>query len=90
MCMTTSYIHVIVYITGIVLRCFMSQFGFRISVMLGGVISSIGLGLGMFVTDLYQVYLTFGVITGTYNRIIVIQIKCKKNMKHRQTLHCTI
>ncbi|VDI21340.1 monocarboxylate transporter 12-like isoform X2 [Mytilus galloprovincialis] len=51
-------------LTSIVLRCFMSQFGFRISVMLGGVISSIGLGLGMFVTDLYQVYLTFGVITG--------------------------
>lgn len=43
----------------------MSQFGCRISVMLGGVISALGLGLGMFVTNIYHVYLTFGVLTGT-------------------------
>lgn len=51
-------------LTSVVLRCFMSQYGYRISVMLGGVISAIGLGLGMFVTELFHVYLTFGVLTG--------------------------
>lgn len=64
----TSWVgSILLYVTAlssIVLRCFMSHFGCRISVMLGGVISAAGLGLGMFVTELYQVYLTFGVLTG--------------------------
>ncbi|XP_021349826.1 monocarboxylate transporter 12-like isoform X1 [Mizuhopecten yessoensis] len=51
-------------ITSVVMRCFMKSFGCRISVMLGGVLSATGLALGMVVTDLYQVYLTYGVLTG--------------------------
>jgi hypothetical protein len=54
----------------------MSQYGYRISVMLGGVISAIGLGLGMFVTELFHVYLTFGVLTGMFCIAINIKFMC--------------
>jgi hypothetical protein len=53
--------------TGVVLRCFMAKFGCRWSVILGGLISATGLALGMVVTEIYQVYLTFGVLTGILN-----------------------
>ncbi|KAK3594903.1 hypothetical protein CHS0354_020560 [Potamilus streckersoni] len=51
-------------LTSILFRCFMSRFGCRFCVMAGGVLSAVGLGLGIMVTDLYQLYLTFGVLTG--------------------------
>ncbi|KAK3095672.1 hypothetical protein FSP39_017469 [Pinctada imbricata] len=51
-------------LTSIVLRVFMAKFGCRISVMTGGVVAAIGMGLGMFVTELFHLYLTFGVLVG--------------------------
>ena len=51
---------------GVLFRCFMSKFGCRICVMAGGIISAAGLGLMMFVTNIYQVYLTYGLMTGTH------------------------
>ncbi|ESP00280.1 hypothetical protein LOTGIDRAFT_205225 [Lottia gigantea] len=46
------------------LRFVTSYWGCRVSVMLGGLIAAAGLSLGMVVTELYQVYLTYGVLTG--------------------------
>lgn len=51
-------------ILGVVLRCFMSKFGSRVCVMLGGLISAGGLALSVFVNDVYQLYLTYGLMTG--------------------------
>lgn len=51
-------------LTSVVMRFFMAQFGCRWSVILGGLISALGLSMGMVVTEMYQVYLTFGVLTG--------------------------
>lgn len=51
-------------IIGVVMRFFMVQFGCRWSVILGGLVSALGLSMGMVVTEMYQVYLTFGVLTG--------------------------
>lgn len=42
----------------------MSKFGSRICVMLGGAIAAAGLGLSVFVEELYQLYLTYGFMTG--------------------------
>ena len=50
--------------TGVVMRFFMAHFGCRWSVIVGGLISAFGLAMGMVVTEMYQVYLTFGVLTG--------------------------
>ena len=58
-----------VFVSGVVFRCFMSKFGCRICVMLGGLISAGGLALSVFVTDLYQLYLTYGLMTGKYTLI---------------------
>ena len=46
------------------MRFFMAHFGCRWSVIVGGLISAFGLAMGMVVTEMYQVYLTFGVLTG--------------------------
>ena len=46
------------------MRFFMAHFGRRWSVIVGGLISAFGLAMGMVVTEMYQVYLTFGVLTG--------------------------
>lgn len=51
-------------LTSVVMRFFMVQFGCRWSVILGGLVSALGLSMGMVVTEMYQVYLTFGVLTG--------------------------
>jgi len=51
----------------------MKMYGCRISVMLGGVVAATGLGLGMVVVDLYQLYLTFGLLTGNSTYFIGIQ-----------------
>lgn len=51
-------------LTSVVLRCFMSKFGSRVCVMLGGLIAAGGLALSVFVTDVYQLYLTYGLMTG--------------------------
>lgn len=42
----------------------MSKFGCRVCVMAGGIIAAGGLGLMMFVDDMSQVYLTYGLMTG--------------------------
>lgn len=51
-------------LTSVLFRCFMSKFGCRICVMAGGVISAGGLGLMMFVKNMSQVYLCYGLMTG--------------------------
>ncbi|XP_052782475.1 monocarboxylate transporter 12-like isoform X2 [Mya arenaria] len=51
-------------LTSVVFRCVMSRFGSRFCVMLGGLIAAGGLALSVFVNDLYQLYLTFGLMTG--------------------------
>lgn len=66
----------------------MSQFGYRISVMLGGVISAVGLGLGMFVTELFHVYLTFGVLTGMFCKAIKAMFMCMKASNILFKLNC--
>ncbi|KAJ8310095.1 hypothetical protein KUTeg_011960 [Tegillarca granosa] len=64
---TGSILLYVTALTSVVFRCFMSKFGPRASVMLGGLFAAAGLGLGMFVEELYQVYLTFGLLTGKHH-----------------------
>ncbi|XP_053404358.1 monocarboxylate transporter 12-like isoform X3 [Mercenaria mercenaria] len=51
-------------LTSVVFRCFMSKFGSRVCVMLGGLIAAGGLALSVFVNDVFQLYLTYGLMTG--------------------------
>ncbi|KAH3806466.1 monocarboxylate transporter 12-like isoform X2 [Dreissena polymorpha] len=51
-------------LSSIVFRCFMSRFGSRVCVMLGGLVSAGGLALSVFVNDIHQLYLTYGLMTG--------------------------
>lgn len=67
-------------IIGVVMRFFMAQFGCRWSVILGGLISALGLSMGMVVTEIYQVYLTFGVLTGK----ISVSWSCQKLIIYHQ------
>lgn len=59
-------------IIGVVMRFFMVQFGCRWSVILGGLVSALGLSMGMVVTEMYQVYLTFGVLTGKISCFLIL------------------
>jgi len=56
---------------GVVFRCLMSKFGSRFCVMTGGLIAAMGLGLSVFVEELYQLYLTYGLLTGKHNTFII-------------------
>jgi len=49
----------------------MSKFGSRFCVMTGGLIAAMGLGLSVFVEELYQLYLTYGLLTGKHNTFII-------------------
>lgn len=64
----TSWIgSVLLYVTAlssIMFRFVTAKWGSRVSVMLGGLLSATGLGLGMVVQNLPQLYLTFGLLTG--------------------------
>ena len=61
----TQYIFVLFFrVPGVAMRGFMKCYGCRISVMVGGILSATGLALAMVVTDLYQVYLSYGLLTG--------------------------
>lgn len=51
-------------ISSVLFRFVTSKFGCRISVILGGILSTAGLALGVCVTELYEVYLCMGVLTG--------------------------
>lgn len=51
-------------LTSVAFRCLMSKFGSRVCVMLGGLIAAGGLALSVFVGNLYQLYLTYGLMTG--------------------------
>ncbi|KAL4220661.1 hypothetical protein ACF0H5_021056 [Mactra antiquata] len=51
-------------LTSVLFRCVMSKFGSRLCVIMGGVISAAGLALSVFVTSLFQLYLTYGIMTG--------------------------
>ena len=53
--------------TGVLFRFVTAKFGCRISVMLGGILATAGLALGVCVTELYEVYLCMGVLTGKYS-----------------------
>ncbi|XP_014779051.1 monocarboxylate transporter 13 isoform X2 [Octopus bimaculoides] len=56
-------LHVTV-ISSVLFRFVTAKFGSRVSVMLGGLLSSIGLALGVCITELYEIYLCMGVLTG--------------------------
>lgn len=64
----TSWIgSILLYVTAlssVMFRFVTSYWGSRVSVMLGGVLSSAGLALCMLASDLYQIYLAFGLLTG--------------------------
>lgn len=64
----TSWIgSILLYVTAlssVMFRFVTSTFGCRVSVMLGGLLAATGLALGMMVQELYQLYFTFGVLTG--------------------------
>lgn len=51
-------------LTSVMFRCFISKFGCRVSVMLGGLIAAAGLALSVVVTNLFQLYLTYSLMTG--------------------------
>ncbi|KAH9512760.1 hypothetical protein Btru_038127 [Bulinus truncatus] len=58
---------VLLYVTAlscVMLRFVTSMWGSRVSVMLGGLLAALGLGLCMLCQELYQLYLCFGLITG--------------------------
>ncbi|XP_050403994.1 monocarboxylate transporter 12 isoform X2 [Patella vulgata] len=61
---TGSILLYVTALSSIMLRFVTSYWGCRVSVMLGGILAATGLGLGMVVTELYQVYLTYGLLTG--------------------------
>ncbi|XP_005099372.1 monocarboxylate transporter 12 [Aplysia californica] len=64
----TSWVgSVLLYVTAlssVMLRFVTCQWGCRVSVMLGGLLAATGLGLCMLVQEMYQLYITFGLITG--------------------------
>ncbi|XP_067668858.1 monocarboxylate transporter 12-like [Haliotis asinina] len=64
----TSWVgSVLLYVTAlssVMLRFVASMWGCRVSVMIGGLLAATGLSLGLVVNELYQVYLTFGLLTG--------------------------
>lgn len=56
---------------GVAFRFVPVMIGCRLSIMLGGLLSAAGLGLSMFATDLFHLYMTYGVLTGEINVIAV-------------------
>ncbi|KAK7090891.1 monocarboxylate transporter 12-like isoform X2 [Littorina saxatilis] len=64
----TSWVgSILLYITAlssVMLRFVTSYWGSRVSVMVGGVMASTGLALCMVVTELYQLYMAFGLLVG--------------------------
>lgn len=56
-------------VAGVMLRFVASVWGCRVSVMVGGLLAATGLSLGLVVNELYQVYLTFGLLTGEFIRL---------------------
>lgn len=64
----TSWIgSILLYVTAlssIMFRFITTHWGCRVSVMLGGLMASAGLGLCMLAQEMYQLYLCFGLLTG--------------------------
>ncbi|CAH1785204.1 unnamed protein product [Owenia fusiformis] len=52
------------YAVGPISSMLTNKFGCRPTVILGGVISAIGLGTSAFATNIYHLYITFGIVTG--------------------------
>ncbi|CAH1785203.1 unnamed protein product [Owenia fusiformis] len=52
------------YLVGPISSMLTNKFGCRPTVILGGVISAIGLGTSAFATNIYHLYITFGIVTG--------------------------
>lgn len=58
---------ILLYVTAlssVVFRCLMSKFGSRVCVMLGGLVAAGGLASSVFVSNVFELYLTYGLMTG--------------------------
>ncbi|CAH1783473.1 unnamed protein product [Owenia fusiformis] len=53
-----------VYAVGPISSVLTNRFGCRPVVLMGGIMSFIGLGTSAFATNIYHLYITFGIITG--------------------------